>query len=220
MRARQGLRDIPLVPSITSYGHGPGVCATHQAGANRSRYGNPSSSSSASATGGRKTAADPENNSGSSAHASAGGERQRGARKISRTHDQMTNAKHWCSLLLLCVLAGPQLRAQGSLQDYQRAQGFLPGNLRHSIYVADVSAHWIDKTNRFWYHKVSQKGSEFIAVDAEHDTMGPAFDHEKLAGALAIASKRQVSASDLPFDTIEFAEDGKTVRFEVDDSHW
>ena len=132
----------------------------------------------------------------------------------------MTNAKHWCSLLLLCVLAGPQLRAQGSLQDYQRAQRFLPGNLRHSIYVADVSAHWIDKTNRFWYHKVSQKGSEFIAVDAEHDTMDPAFDHEKLAGALAIASKRQVSASDLPFDTIEFAEDGKTVRFEADDSHW
>src|SRR5947207_6689108 len=109
---------------------------------------------------------------------------------------------------------------QGTLEDYQRAQRFLPGNLRHSIYVADVSAHWIDKTNRFWYHKVSQKGSEFIAVDAEHDTMGPAFDHEKLAGALAIASKRQVSTSDLPFDTIEFAEDGKTVRFEVDDSHW
>ena len=132
----------------------------------------------------------------------------------------MTNAKHWCLLLLWCVLAVPPLRAQGSLQDYQRAQRFLPGNLRHSIYVADVSAHWIDKTNRFWYHKVSQKGSEFIAVDAEHDTMGPAFDHEKLAGALAIASKRQVSASDLPFDTIEFAEDGKTVRFEVDDSHW
>jgi dipeptidyl-peptidase 4 len=132
----------------------------------------------------------------------------------------MKNAKHWCSALFLCVLAVPQLRAQGSLQDYQRAQRFLPGNLRHSIYVADVSAHWIDKTNRFWYHKVSQKGSEFIVVDAEHDTMGPAFDHERLAGALASASKRQVSASDLPFDTIEFTEDGKTVRFEVDRSQW
>src|SRR6266568_8404087 len=203
MRARQGLRDLPLVPSITSHGHGPGVCATHQAGANRSRYGKPSSSSSASATGGRKTAAGPENNSGSSAHASAVGERQRGARKISRAHDQMTNAKHWCSLLLLCVLAVPQLRAQGSLQDYQRAQRFLPGNLRHSIYVADVSAHWIDKTNRFWYHKVSPKGSEFVLVDADHNTSGAAFDHEKLAATLSRSAKKQFSASDLPFEDIE-----------------
>src|SRR5207248_3950888 len=95
--------------------------------------------------------------------------------------------------------------AQGTLGDYQRAQRFLPGNLRHSIYVADVSAHWIDKTNRFWYHKESPQGSEFIVVDADRNTIARAFDHARLASALSHSTNREVSASDLPFDTIEFA---------------
>src|SRR5205085_11408874 len=83
--------------------------------------------------------------------------------------------------------------AQGTLEDYQRAQRFLPGNLRHSIYVADVSVHWVDKTNRFWYHKTNPKGTEFILVDADHNTAGPAFDHEKLAAVLSRSTKKQCS---------------------------
>jgi len=112
------------------------------------------------------------------------------------------------------------LSAQGTLADYERARSFLPGNLRHSIYVADVSAHWVDKTNRFWYHKVSPGGSEFIIVDAEHNTAGPAFDHAKLAAALATATKRELAATDLPFDDIDFSEDGKSIHFNFEDARW
>jgi dipeptidyl-peptidase-4 len=128
----------------------------------------------------------------------------------------------WISVFVSVTLlyAGPFTLAQGTLEDYQRAQRFLPGNLRHSIYVADVSAHWIDKTDRFWYHKESPQGSEFIVVDAERNTVVPAFDHAKLASALSTSSKRDISASDLPFDTIEFAEDQKSVSFELEKSHW
>jgi hypothetical protein len=128
----------------------------------------------------------------------------------------------WISVFVSVTLlyAGPFALAQGTLEDYQRAQRFLPGNLRHSIYVADVSAHWIDKTDRFWYHKESPQGSEFIVVDAERNTVVPAFDHAKLASALSTSSKRDISASDLPFDTIEFAEDQKSVSFELEKSHW
>jgi dipeptidyl aminopeptidase/acylaminoacyl peptidase len=106
------------------------------------------------------------------------------------------------------------------LQDYQRAQRFLPGNLRHSIYVAEVEPHWIDKSDRFWYHKESPKGSEFILVDTENNTVAPAFDHEKLAAALSRSSKRNISGSDLAFDEIEFAEDQKSVSFDLDKLHW
>src|SRR5438270_10865135 len=112
----------------------------------------------------------------------------------------------------------PRGFAQGTAQDYEMARSFLSGNLQHSIYIADVSAHWIDKTNRFWYHKVSPSGSGFIVVDAERNTSGPAFDHTKLAAALAAFTKRQVSATDLPFDDIEFSEDGKWIHFDLDDA--
>jgi dipeptidyl-peptidase-4 len=128
------------------------------------------------------------------------------------------NLCRWTVAFLL--LGALQSFAQGRLEDYQRAQRFLPGNLRHSIYVAEVSAHWLDKTNRFWYHKVSAKGSEFILVDADHNTVAPAFDHEKLAAALARLTKREFSATDLPFDAIEFTDDQKAVRFQIEKSRW
>jgi dipeptidyl-peptidase-4 len=122
--------------------------------------------------------------------------------------------------MALLLLVSMQSSAQGTLGDYQRARRFLPGDLRHSIYVADVSAHWLDKTNRFWYHKVSPKGSEFILVDANRNTVAPAFDHEKLASALARLTKHEYSATDLPFDTIEFTDDQKAIRFPLEQSQW
>ena len=123
-------------------------------------------------------------------------------------------------LCLLLSQATLLAMAQGTLEDYQRAQRFLPGNLRHSIYVADVSAHWIDKTNRFWYHKVGPKGSEFVLVDADRNTAAPGFDHEKLAAVLSRVAKRKYSPSQLPFDTINVIDDGKAIRFEIDKTQW
>src|ERR1700730_7685890 len=81
--------------------------------------------------------------------------------------------------------------AQGTLEDYQRAQRLLPGNLRHSVFIADVRANWIEKTNRFWYRRVGPQGTDFVLIDAENNTTGPAFDQTKLAAALSHASKRE-----------------------------
>ena len=63
------------------------------------------------------------------------------------------NRRRWIVLSALLLLALPEAAAQGRLEDYQRAQQFLPGNLRHLVYVADVSPHWIEKTSRFWYRR-------------------------------------------------------------------
>ena len=134
--------------------------------------------------------------------------------------------RYRCTLSILAFLivsllqAAPAALAQGRLEDYQRAQRFLPNNLKHSIYVADVSAHWIDKTNRFWYHKESPKGEEFIVVDADHNMDGPAFDHEKLASVLSSSTKQKIEPSHLPFDDIDFSEDQKSISFEFAKSHW
>ena len=113
-----------------------------------------------------------------------------------------------------------QARAQGKLEDYQRAQQFLPGNLRHIAYLADVGPHWIENTSRFWYHKSSPSGSEFILVDAEKNTRAPAFDHPRLAEALSRAAKREYSATELPFSDLEFVNQAKAIRFEADSQQW
>ncbi|HTS37357.1 MAG TPA: DPP IV N-terminal domain-containing protein [Candidatus Solibacter sp.] len=125
------------------------------------------------------------------------------------------------SIITLFVLAvSPSIFGQGKLEDYQRAERFLPGNLQHVVYVAEVSPHWIEKTNRFFYRKASPSGSEFVLIDPEHNTRTPAFDHVRLATALSHAAKQDYSASDLPFTDFEFVDDAKAIRFSIDKAQW
>ncbi len=87
---------------------------------------------------------------------------------------------------------------------------------------ARITPHWFHQNNRFWYRNDLAAGKrEFILVDAEDGTRGPAFDHQKLAAALAKASAAAgISADKLPFDAIEFADDGKSIRFRVGETTW
>src|SRR5213080_731495 len=121
---------------------------------------------------------------------------------------------------VVAFLPLPAVLAQGTREDYQRAQQFLPGNLRHHVYVADVTPHWIAEKNRFWYRKAGMKGAEFILVDPAQDTFGPAFDHPRLAISLAKAAKREVQPAELPFDAFDYAKDGKSISFQVDGTSW
>ena len=121
---------------------------------------------------------------------------------------------------VVCFFALHYALAQGSLEDYQRAQRFLPGNLRHVVFPADVEPHWIEKTNRFWYRSVGPKGTEFVLVDAGQNTSGPAFDHAQLAAKVSKVTKREVEPFDLPFSDIEFVDNGKAIRFSIDDTQW
>jgi dipeptidyl-peptidase-4 len=123
------------------------------------------------------------------------------------------------SFVILC-LAGPACLAQGSRENYQRAEQFLPGNLRHHLYVADVTPHWIAKTNHFWYRKAGPKGAEFLLVDPGHNATKPAFDHARLASALSQEAKHEYKPTELPFDSIDFSEDGKSIRFQIESAAW
>ncbi len=122
-------------------------------------------------------------------------------------------------LLASCLLV-PAANAQGTREDYQRAEQFLPGNLRHKLYVAEMEPHWIAKTNRFWYRKASPKGVEFFLVDSSQNTTKPAFDQARLATALSKETKREFKPTELPFDTFEFSEDGKSVHFQIENASW
>jgi dipeptidyl aminopeptidase/acylaminoacyl peptidase len=128
--------------------------------------------------------------------------------------------RRWVAPAVLCLVAAIQSAAQGTLEDYQRAQRFLPGNLRHQVFAADARPNWIEKTNRFWYRRVGPKGTEFVLVDAEKNTSASAFDHPRLAAALSRATKQEYKPTELPFDSIEFVNEGKAIRFEVGDEQW
>jgi hypothetical protein len=84
------------------------------------------------------------------------------------------NRRGWLVPWWLALAALAQAFGQGTLEDYQRAERFLPANLERLVGTAKVDPHWIGRTNRFWYRRVDAKGAQFILVDAEQNTSAPA----------------------------------------------
>jgi dipeptidyl aminopeptidase/acylaminoacyl peptidase len=102
----------------------------------------------------------------------------------------------------------------------QRA-GQLAGKLQGRVFKAKVTPNWFADNTKFWYRNDLRGGDkEFILVDAEQGTRRPAFDHEKLAAGLSKAAGGKYQARRLPFDTIEFLDAGKAVRFRAGEAAW
>lgn len=124
------------------------------------------------------------------------------------------------SLLLLLVLFPPLCFAQGTLADYQRAQRFLPWNVKKLVVEADVRPHWLGHSHRFWYLRSTPEGHEFILVDPDRGTRQAAFDHARLAAALSRLLGKEVRPDDLPFQEFEFAEGNSAIQFDAGNSRW
>lgn len=103
---------------------------------------------------------------------------------------------------------------------YARAERFLPWNVAPRVYHGAVRPHWIAGSDRFWYRVRTRAGFQFVLVDPERNTQAPAFDHERLAQALSGARGRAVNPADLPFDTLEFDQDGATVTLDGASGRW
>lgn len=110
--------------------------------------------------------------------------------------------------------------AQGTLQDYQKAESYLPQNIVKLVLNAQLRANWLEKSSTFWYRKEISGGKEFILIDAENNTSIPAFDHNKLASTLSQEMGKTYDAQNLPFNSIKFIDENKTIQFDVDSLRW
>ena len=104
-------------------------------------------------------------------------------------------------------------------KNYQNAENLLGYNTQKFVDRASVSPNWLPG-DKFWYRILTPTGSEFILVDPAKGTKTTAFDHDKLAKALSAASGRSLTASMLPFQSINYSADGKTITFNADRKQW
>ena len=89
------------------------------------------------------------------------------------------------------------------------------------VYKSSVTPHWLTGNTRFWYRNdLPHESKEFILVDATIGNREPAFDHKRLAEALSKAADKEYKPEHLPFDSIEFVNDGAAIQFTVDDVKW
>ncbi|WP_420147160.1 DPP IV N-terminal domain-containing protein, partial [Spirosoma sp.] len=119
----------------------------------------------------------------------------------------------------LIVSAFAQQRTPLTNKDYEQAQRYVSTNAEQLVDHATVRPNWLSG-DRFWYRDLNAKGGEFILVDPAKGTRTIAFDHQKLAGALSEASGKQYEANRLPFQTISFAPDNKSVSFQLGGKWW
>jgi dipeptidyl aminopeptidase/acylaminoacyl peptidase len=122
--------------------------------------------------------------------------------------------------IALAFLIPASAWTQGALEDYKRAERFLPWNTRDVLALAEVNPHWIEKGHRFWYRKIGRGGKEFVLVDPDRNTQGPAFDYARLAAALSRASHREYPSNRLPFDSFDFVREGKALQLEIEGARW
>jgi dipeptidyl-peptidase-4 len=105
--------------------------------------------------------------------------------------------------------------------DYARAEKFMPYNVNPLVAHGSVRVNWLPD-ERFWYRDTTPEGSQFILVDPAKGSRAPAFDHAKLATALAAAvgGDAKFDPAKLPFAQLEFSADSKSVTVNVSGKRW
>src|SRR5580765_7022289 len=102
--------------------------------------------------------------------------------------------------------------------DYARAEKFMGYNT-NPLVDHSVQPAWLPD-GRFWYRDSSAAGSEFVVFDPVKLTRQPAFDQEKVAGALSKAAGKTYDRGHLPFTRFDYSTDGKSILFAIGDKRW
>lgn len=141
---------------------------------------------------------------------------------IVKSQAQIPSAARRGPLVTLAVVAGmlvPSCVQAQSLQltadDYARAERFLTSNTNPLVYGATVRPQWLDD-GRFWYRNTIPGGTEFVMVDPTSAEKGRAFDHDRMAAAMAAALDTGVEPLSLPIGQMTF--EGHDVVVEVNGS--
>lgn len=110
--------------------------------------------------------------------------------------------------------------AQGTVEDYNRAYALREKyNAKHVLY-AGVVPHWVDQTSAFWYVRQTEKGKEYVKVDAASKKRTALFDQQKMASALTEKAGREINAYNLPLQNCRLNISLDTLRFQLDGKFW
>ncbi len=105
------------------------------------------------------------------------------------------------------------------LSAYKRADDIAAA--QQAAYKLQLDANWIGRGNRFWYsNRLAGGKTEYWRVDSARALREPAFDHARLAAALAKAAGKPVDPDRLPISNLEFSEDLSYASFDFEQKRW
>lgn len=95
-----------------------------------------------------------------------------------------------------------------------------PARPSPKVYRDRIEPHWLEGNTKFWYRlDLPERKRQFILVDAEEGSRQLAFDHARVAAVLAEKSGKEIDPERLPFDSIEFADNGKRLKL-IGENAW
>jgi dipeptidyl-peptidase 4 len=108
-------------------------------------------------------------------------------------------------------------KTQLDVQAYETAERLLRHNRGELVLGGKITPRWLEG-GRFWYTVNTPEGKRFVLADPGAGTRDTAFDHDRLAKALAAASGYETDAATLPFFAI--APTPGAVEFDAYGEHW
>jgi len=119
------------------------------------------------------------------------------------------------SLSCLLVIFSSFAQLPASKGNYELAARFSPDKLKKMIFSTSVDAHWMKKSDRFWYEYETSQGKKWLLVDPVRRTKTPLFDSDKLAAELTRAVKDPFDGQHLKLDNMKLLADENTLQFKV-----
>ncbi|MFN8356193.1 MAG: DPP IV N-terminal domain-containing protein [Spirosomataceae bacterium] len=121
-------------------------------------------------------------------------------------------------LLLVGCLVGfisAAFGQQNPKANYALAARFAPKKLDKMVFSTTVEAHWLKKSDRFWYTYETPVGKKWYIVDPVKPEKKPLFDNAKLAAEITKIVKDPFDAQHLGIDSLKFIKDENWIQFEV-----
>ncbi|HEV3411808.1 MAG TPA: DPP IV N-terminal domain-containing protein [Puia sp.] len=122
------------------------------------------------------------------------------------------------TLFTVLLLAAFHLYAQHipvTKANYQLAARFSPKKLEKMVFTTQVDAHWLKKSDRFWYQYETTEGKKWYIVDPLKAEKRQLFDNDKLAAEISRIVKDPFDAKHLGLDSLKFIKDENWIQFEV-----
>ena len=121
------------------------------------------------------------------------------------------------ALCILLLFIFPALAQQVPVvkANYQLAARFSPKKQDKMVFSTIVDAHWLKKSDRFWYMYETTEGKKWYIVDPIKAEKRLMFDNAKLAAEITKIVKDAFDAQHLLIDSLKFIKDEHSIQFEL-----
>ncbi|MGC1106577.1 MAG: DPP IV N-terminal domain-containing protein [Candidatus Acidiferrales bacterium] len=100
--------------------------------------------------------------------------------------------------------------------NYTLAARFVPSQVSKLVFDTEVTPHWFELSDRFWYSYETPEGVHYWVVDPLRRSRTPLFDNAKLAAQLSALTNFPYDAQHLPIKNLKLVNKDTALQFEVE----